>query len=416
MASSPTRPRLISHHDARSWTSFWYDDGGNKRTKRFGKQREVTAKQAKALFDDWIQTSWKRHEHVRNPGSPSAVFTVSRLADHYLDFARTIYRKAGQETSHVLTIEYALGTLSRLYGDNPADSLSNPQLAKLRDAMIHDANGKARSIKTVNGRLHAIQQAYKWGREKGHVSAATLADVLAVSRLRRGRSAAKDPQLVQPIAQDIVDTTLVHCPPTLTAMIRLNWLTGMRPGEVCIIRPCDIETGGMAWLYHPYRHKLEHKEIDRVIPLGPQAQDIIRPFLTRDTQAYIFSPADAQRQRLEARQQARKTPEGYGNAPGTNRKEDPERTPGDCYTVESYRKAIHHACRAVERELRRADPEASFPTWNPNQLRHSWATRIRKEFGIEEASAGLGHSNLSTTEIYAKRSLDLSTDVALRVG
>lgn len=148
-------------------------------------------------------------------------------------------------------------------------------------------------------------------------------------------------------------------------------LTGMRPGEVYIIRPHDIEAGGNVWRYYPSRHKLEHKEIDRVIPLGPQAQEIIKPFLMRDTLAYPFSPADAQRQRLETRHRARKTPEGYGNRAGTNRKEIAERKPGERYTGESYRKAIHHACGAAERALRETASMATFARWNPNQLRTS---------------------------------------------
>jgi site-specific recombinase XerD len=40
--------------------------------------------------------------------------------------------------------------------------------------------------------------------------------------------------------------------------------------------------------------------------------------------------------------------------------------------------------------------------WTPNRLRHNAATRFRKKFGIEIARLLLGHSKLSTTEIYAE--------------
>ena len=40
--------------------------------------------------------------------------------------------------------------------------------------------------------------------------------------------------------------------------------------------------------------------------------------------------------------------------------------------------------------------------WHPNQLRHTAATIIRREFGIETARIQLGHSRAFTTEIYAE--------------
>ena len=40
--------------------------------------------------------------------------------------------------------------------------------------------------------------------------------------------------------------------------------------------------------------------------------------------------------------------------------------------------------------------------WSPNQLRHTAGSEVRAEFRAEHAQAILGHSNLSTTEIYAE--------------
>ena len=44
--------------------------------------------------------------------------------------------------------------------------------------------------------------------------------------------------------------------------------------------------------------------------------------------------------------------------------------------------------------------------WHPNQLRHTAATMIRRQYGAEAAQAILGHSELSTTEIYAEKNLE----------
>ncbi len=40
--------------------------------------------------------------------------------------------------------------------------------------------------------------------------------------------------------------------------------------------------------------------------------------------------------------------------------------------------------------------------WHPHQLRHSAATRLRRELGIEAARVVLGHSSAATTEVYAE--------------
>jgi site-specific recombinase XerC len=55
-------------------------------------------------------------------------------------------------------------------------------------------------------------------------------------------------------------------------------------------------------------------------------------------------------------------------------------------------------------------------TWHPNQLRHSSATALRKEFGVELARIILGHSSAFTTEIYAETDRQHAMDVIGRVG
>ena len=67
------------------------------------------------------------------------------------------------------------------------------------------------------------------------------------------------------------------------------------------------------------------------------------------------------------------------------------------YTKDSYGRAIRRACEAAE-----------IPRWTPNQLRHSRATAIREQFGIEAAMVVLGHSDAGTTEIYAARNFEMA--------
>ena len=62
----------------------------------------------------------------------------------------------------------------------------------------------------------------------------------------------------------------------------------MRPGEVTSIRSCDLDSTGSIWVYRPASHKTQHHSRDRIIYLGPQAQQVIKPFLKSDL-SLVFS-------------------------------------------------------------------------------------------------------------------------------
>lgn len=68
------------------------------------------------------------------------------------------------------------------------------------------------------------------------------------------------------------------------------------------------------------------------------------------------------------------------------------RGPGERYSVAGYRRAIGRAC-----------VELGIGVWNPNQLRHTVGTEIRRRFGIEGAQVVLGHAELGVTQVYAER-------------
>jgi integrase len=214
-------------------------------------------------------------------------------------------------------------------------------------------------------------------------------------------------------------------------MVRLQRLTGARPAEICILRPCDIDRSGEVWLYRPASHKTKHHGRDRVIPFGPRAQEVLLRYLARDAEAYCFRPCDSEAKRLAAKNAERRTPLSCGNRPGTNRKRKPRKAPGERYTTDSYRRAISYACdkafphstlgKIVRREL---TPEQltelkawqSDHRWAPNQLRHAAATEVRRQFGLEAAQVILGHSQANVTQVFAERDLARGIEVAREIG
>ena len=54
--------------------------------------------------------------------------------------------------------------------------------------------------------------------------------------------------------------------------------------------------------------------------------------------------------------------------------------------------------------------------WHPNQLRHSKATEIRRQFGLEAAQVVLGHAKADVPQIYAERDSALAVEVMKRIG
>ena len=178
---------------------------------------------------------------------------------------------------------------------------------------------------------------------------------------------------------------------------------------------------GKVWLYRLARHKTEHHGYDRTVEVGPRAQAIIRPFLRSDLEASLFSPADAEVDRRATMHAKRETPISCGNRPGTNRKRKPTRPPKERYTPDSYRRAIARACELADRDAKKQqglppDSERIVPRWHPHQLRHNYATMVRREFGIETARILLGHRSVVTTEIYAEADRAKACEVVAKIG
>jgi integrase len=202
-----------------------------------------------------------------------------------------------------------------------------------------------------------------------------------------------------------IEAALPFMAPPVRAMVRLQRLTGCRPGEVIALRPVDVYQSGDVWCYKPQSHKTEHHGTERRIFLGPRAQEFLIPWLDRAPTMYCFSPKEAEQARRAALHVSRKTPPHHGNRPGTNRVKEPTRVAGDQYTADSYRRAIERACKWAKVEK-----------WNPNQLRHTRATELRRLHGLDAAQVVLGHSEAFVTQIYAERDFRYAEEIMLLHG
>lgn len=328
-------------------------------------------------------------------GKAAVAITVNELILGYIGFADGYYVKNDKPTAEPTHIRLAARPLRRLYGLTPVGDFGPLALKAVRQAMIDgrfarpDSRERALCRTEINRRIGRLVRMFKWGVENELVPPSILQALKAVNGLRRGRTEARESGPVTPVPEAFVDAIKPHVPPQVAAMIDLQMLTGMRPGEAVAMRTSDIDTSGRVWVYRPRSHKSEHRNKHREVYLGPRAQVVLRPWLRTDLAAFLFQPREVMEQKWADQRAARKTP--VQPSQRDRSKPTPRKTPGDHYTVNSYRQRVQKACL-----------KGGVPSWHPHQLRHNAATRFRREHGIEATRILLGHSSAFTTEIYAE--------------
>jgi len=327
-------------------------------------------------------------------GGAGRAVTVAELVLAYRKFAATYYAPPSREAAQ---IRLAMRPLVGRYGHTLARDFGPLALKAVRQTWIEA--GLAR--KYINQRVGRLVRAWAWAVENELVPAGNWQALLAVKGLQAGRSAAKETPPVKPVSDAVFEATLAEIgSPQVRAMLQLIRLTGARPGEVCIMRTCDIDRTASPWKYVPQSHKTAYKGHERVIYIGPRAQAVLADWLRADQEAFLFQPREAAAAVREAAQVAGRSDADRGLAARNKRAADARkrggraqnrRLPGDRYTPGRLGHAVGRACERAE-----------IDHWHPHQLRHAAATELRREIGIEAARVVLGHRSPVMTEVYAE--------------
>jgi integrase len=326
--------------------------------------------------------------------------SIDELALAYLDFARDYYRKNGRVTREAEIIGDMLRLLVRHHSGEAAEEFGPVKLKELRERMIDEVDW---CRKHINKQVSRLTRMFKWAVANELIGPSTYQALHAVAGLKRGRTEARETGPVLPINDAIVDATLPHLPRIVADMVRLQRLTGARPGEICTLRPCDLDQSGDVWVYEPGEHKMEHHGTSRLVMIGPKAQQLLTSYLDRHPTCPCFLGDEtvwlSRRRGEEADSPLTADLLRRAHRFALNRgKLEP-------YNVNAYRIAIHRACE-----------KAGHAKWSPNQLRHAAATEVRKKFGLEAAQVICGHQSAEVTQIYAERDASLAKKVARAVG
>ncbi|MDE0867087.1 MAG: site-specific integrase [Rubripirellula sp.] len=315
-----------------------------------------------------------------------APVTVRTITGEFREHAKKRYANNPKELNRFSNL---CARLEDDFGSEPADEFGPRLLSQVRDDMV----GERLSRKYVNRLIRGVKKIFK------HAVSMELVDVNVVIKLdtleplRAGQTEAHETEDVEPVDLDIVQATAKHLSPILKAMIGLQAATGMRPSEVCNLRPCDIEKrDDGVWLYRPPKHKTAHRGKKKAVPIVGDTRITIGPYLDRDPEAFCFSPRESMTWYRAEQRKNRKTKVQPSQT--HRKKHKPKRQPGEQYKSGSYYQAIRNSAK-----------KANQPHWFPYQLRHAAATTVREALGIEAAAALLGHARTDMTDHYAQQAI-----------
>lgn len=387
MRPMPTKTLKLRRREDGYYETSWVDDQRGRHKRTFGNH----PRHARNAFNRF-HARWRADSAVRNCTEIGSL-TIREAWKLWEKYAGQHYRRAdGSPTGEAANVAQAMNPVLELFVDLPVGEFGPKALKEARAVMIA---GRL-CVNVINARVRRIRHVFRWLVAEELVVPSVWHGLQALAPLQPGRTPAPVSTPVRPVPEEHIWAILPHVPPTVAAMIQVQFLTGMRSMELCTMRPICLDTTAPVWLYRPVQHKTQHIGRERVILLGPKAQQIIQPFLKRDVTAFLFSPREAQKQRFLECATHRHQP---------NRRPRTRRRVGDRYTSQAYGVCIARVCR-----------NQGIPHWSPGQLRHNAATRLRQEFGLDVAQIILGHSRADVTEIYAAVNLKRAVAVMERVG
>jgi len=289
--------------------------------------------------------------------------TVNQLCVAYLPRAKREYSRGEYDC-----LRSAIRPLRELYGHTPVREFGPLALKAVREKMIerkHPWTKKNWSREYVNEAVSRIRRIFRWGVENELVPVAVLQALKAVPGLAVGKTKAREtePRYALPVERIDAVKRLVRKQRTRD-LIDLMLLTAARPGEILSLTGAMLDCQGEVWVARLKEHKTAHRGKSRSLYFGPQAQLILRRYLKTDPTRRLF----------------------------------PIQLP-------SFRGTIAKACK-----------RAGIPRWTPHWLRHTALTRLRSEFEADAAQVLAGHSDLRTTERYARPDERKGKAIALKVG
>lgn len=296
----------------------------------------------------------------------------------------------GKEAREILR---ATVPLSRLFGPTRGEDFDANSLNAVRKIMIDGSwmfvreKHRRRKFKQpigwclnqTNHMIMRLKKIWRWAEMKKFVPKGSYHHLACLPRLKRNCGVRRTAK-VKPAHEPSVEAVLPCLTPMVAAMVQVAQLTGVRPKELCEMRPQMFQFDGPdgTWLFSLDDHKTAHiTGDDSVGVFGPRAQAIIRPYLEA---AQKIGP-DCPIWRY-----------------------DPKR--GKHYTRAGFYRAIQRTCDFV-----------GVTRFTAYQLRHLVKQKVTQKHGLDGARAVLRQKSLGTTNLYAaQQDIETAARIAKEMG
>lgn len=424
MAGKRKSPQL--RFDGRYYVANIYKPDGKRTCISFGGLAERSEGQIYTAFGKWLDIFAQQPQKVLSYNNPYEVIsaitnptgktTIGELVENFKKYEMQILSRMSENTQlHDLSLIRRVENVLQPYFTWPVNDFGPDELHKIQQSLISHEYVQGKTVKRytrqgINDVIKWIKRVWKWGLGRQLVNPEKLQSLEEVKTLRLGGNGVTEKAKRKRVTEDEFKKVVSGVNPVVADMLRLIWLTAMRPYEVCGMRPFDlIRDDSECWLYIPGRdcgpvgkHKTMRFERVKVIPITRGSQGILSKYIKDfESKEFVFSPEQAVKLCQEQKSLNRKTPLNSGNKPGTKRKEHPMLSPGKKYDHNSL-------CRAVVRACERVDVEKFVPY----DLRRTAATGTRSILGKEAAKVLLGHTKTETTDIYLLEEVQEAIKVA----
>ncbi len=295
--------------------------------------------------------------------SDSSIQTVSvnELCLRFLiDYCPRYRTSNNSESAEVRCFRSVIKILRAMYGETPADEFGPLRLRSVREAMVE----KGWSRKFINKQIGRVRLIFRLGVSWEMVRGIVVTELKTVPALIEGETSAPERLARHAVPHEDLDAVRKRLRQRNRDLFDLLLLTGARPGELLGLTTAMIEKNGEIWRCELNEHKTRRHGKRRVLFFNPSAQQILRRYLQADQESRLF----------------------------------PIR--GDTFSA-----AIKSACI-----------RAGVPPFTPHALRHTTATRLVDEIGLEAARHLLGHSQVAMTTHYARIADKQAIEAAKRLG
>lgn len=267
----PTPSYLIHRQSGRA-RAVWTDSTGTRQQKLL--PGAYNSEESRTAFAR-LQLELAAAPHLSTTTQPTSV-SVNEVLLAFMNWAATHYQTpAGEPTTEIGELKWSIRPVRELYGETSVAEFGPRALGAVRQHMI----GLKWCRTLINRRIDRVKRVFKWAASEELVPVTVYQALRTLTGLRKGRTEARESEPVKPVDPAHVNVTLPFLTPHLRCMAELQRLTGMRPGEVCQLRLCEVDRTGDLWLFRPAQHKTAHHGKTRVIFFGPRAQAVIMEFL-----------------------------------------------------------------------------------------------------------------------------------------